>query len=239
MKMNKIKSTLFMLTLSMGCLMACKKDKTPEPVPEPEFVEVSAHVKKYKNGTIVVNKLPMPDLKDISTRGYFNFDKMAFVDAGKLKTKEWDIVFEGLYAGTVFPNNGNTEEDFPWFGNAAKVIFSGIVKPFDEVTALPDNFVFPTGKTNLSTAESNTEIARTNPIYWGYTTLDVDGGFSHFGVWKGKTFLWKLDDGRVVKFELINVYNNAPEENNIKSVPGYLSFRYFIGKAGSKDLKTN
>ncbi|SHG35633.1 HmuY family protein [Pedobacter caeni] len=237
--MNKIKSILFMLTLSMGCLVACKKDKTPDPVPEPEFVEVSAHVKKYKNGTVVVNRLPMPDLKDISTRGYFNFDKMAFVDAGKLKTKEWDIVFEGLYAGTVFPNNGNTEEDFPWFGNAAKVIFSGIVKPFDEVTALPDNFVFPTGKTNLSTAESNTEIARTNPIYWGYTTLDVDGGFSHFGVWKGKTFLWKLDDGRVVKFELINVYNNAPEENNIKSVPGYLSFRYFIGKAGSKDLKTN
>lgn len=233
-----MKSTLFLLILSIGCLTACKKDKTPEPVPEPEFVEVAAHIKKYRNGTVEVNKLPMPDLKDPGSRAFFSFDKMAFVDAGKVKTKEWDIVFESLYAATIFPNNGNTEEDFPWFGNTAKVMFSGIVKPFDEVAALPDDFVFPTGKTNLSTAESNTETGRNNPIYWGYMAFDVDGGFSHFSAWKGKTFIWKLDDGRFVKFELINAYNNAPEENSSKSVPGYLSFRYFIGKPGSRDLKT-
>lgn len=239
MRMNKIKSVLVLLILSAGCLMACKKDKAAEPIQEPDFVQVSPQIKKYKNGMVEVTRLPMPDLKDPSSRGFFNFDKMSFVDAGKVKTKEWDIVFESLYAATVFPNNGTTEEEFPWFGNDAKVQFSGIVKPFDEVTALPDNFVFPGGKSNLSTAEFDNDESRKNPIYWGFMAFDVDGGFSHFQAWKGKVFIWKLDDGRFVKFELSNVYNNAPDANNSKSVPGYLSFRYFVGKPGSRDLKTN
>lgn len=235
--MKRVTKMLFVAAVSLSLFAACKKDKTAEPTPEPDFTEVSKYVKKYKNGAVEVTKYPM-DTTNITDRKYFNFDKMAFVDASKAKTNEWDIAFETLYALTILPNNGKANENFPWFGNTTNVVVGGIIKPYDELTAIPDDFTFPAKLTNLTTAEFDNTETRKSLITWANEVYNTDGEFSHLVIWKGRSFIWKLNDGRYVKFEMINSYNNAPEKNGLKSRPGYLSFRYFVAKAGSKDVNT-
>lgn len=54
-----------------------------------------------------------------------------------------------------------------------------------------------------------------------------------------RTFVFRTNEGSYVKLEIQNIYKDNPEIPTPKSEKGYLSFRYFIQKDGSRNLNTN
>nr|WP_068891685.1 HmuY family protein [Pedobacter panaciterrae] len=234
-----LKFTTLIGLIAVFSLAACKKDKSSTPEPEPDFVQVSQYIKKYKNGVIEVSKYPVDTTRTNSMMlDYFNFEKMQFIAADKAGTKDWDIVFRGKWLQFVFPNNGTADEESPWYGNDTDGKVTGFVKPFDEVLVAPNDSQYGGDDPNNLTFTADNAESRNVWAFWGYTVSNEAGQFSYAIPDANKTTVWKLDDGRHVKFQLINIYNNDPKDNSTASKRGYLSFRYFIAKSGSTDLKT-
>lgn len=236
-----LKNTILVLALSAACLTACKKDNGEKEPEQAQFEQVSKYIKKYTTGLVEVTQLPLPDTISRRARSYFSFDKMDFVDASKVMTQEWDFHIRGLEASVIWPNNGVTvDEEQPWYENTARVNVKSIFKKFDEVNEVPSDMVFDNDKNNnvISTAGYDREPYTLSAFYWAYDAYDIDGVHTHYIPYTNRTHIFKLTDGRYVKFQMINTYNNTPDKNSATSRKGYLSFRYIISKAGSKDLKT-
>lgn len=235
-----IKKTIFLLALSAVGFTACKKDKIEEEPVQPDFEQVTKYIKKYKSGVIEFSKYPV-DSVDITAKGFFNFDKMAFISPDKVKTSEWDMVIDNGYATVIYPNNGvSAEEESAWFGNSSRIMVNHVLKSFDDVDAVPADLVFGNDRNvnAIGVGEKGTEPYLSTPVYWGYFAYDIDGNATHVVPFTGRTSIFKLADGRYVKFQMINTYNNEPDKNSATSKWGFCSFRYFISKAGSTDIKT-
>lgn len=238
------KQTILALTILVTVFSACKKDKATEPEKVADFTQVSKYIKKYNNGVIEVTQLPIPDTTAANRRKWtlFSFDKMDFVDAAKVKTADWDFGFQAREVSVISANNGITsDEESPYHESPARVYLKSFFGKFEEATEVPAALNFDTDYDDynvIGTAGENIKDYNQFPFYWAYYSLNVDKEPTHLIPYTNNYSIFKLTDGRYVKFQMINTYNNAPEKNNPKSSKGYLSFRYFISKAGSKDLKT-
>lgn len=232
------------LALSITAFTSCKKDKDPEPEVKPDFEQVSKYVKKYNNGVIEVTQLPIPDTTDANRRNwtFFSFEKIGFVTIDKSKTAEWDFGFQSRSIHAIWANNGITgdEEAISWEG-AGRVYVKSIFSKFDDLEKVPDGLNFETQYNDynvIGVAQENRQEYTQFPFYWAYNEYNIDKEFTHMIPFTNNIHLFKLTDGRYVKLQVINTYNNTPDKNSPKSRPGYVSFRYYISKAGSTDLKT-
>jgi heme-binding HmuY-like protein len=239
-----LKSTALVLLTSLSVLTACKKDKDPEPEPKPDFEQVSKYIKKYNNGVIEITRMPVPDTTATNRRAwaYFSFDKMEFVSKDKVMTKEWDMGFQGRTVYVITGNNGiaGNEEDLYW-QNESRVYIKSFFSKFDDFNAVPANIDLTKdydAYNVISSAQENLPVYTQFPFYWAYYNYNIDKEFTHLVPYTNCIHLFKLTDGRYVKLQLINTYNNEPEKNSPSSRPGYISMRYYISKAGSTDLKT-
>ncbi|MES2454663.1 MAG: HmuY family protein [Bacteroidota bacterium] len=232
------------LTISITALASCKKDKDPEPEVKPDFEQVSKYIKKYNSGVIEVTQLPIPDTTDANIRSWtlFNFDKMEFVASSKIASGEWDFGFQGKTVSVIWANNGLTgDEESPNWEGPGRVYVKSFFSKFDDMEKVPDGVKFEVldnSRNVIGSAAENRQEYTQFAFYWAYNEYNIDKEFSHKVPFTNNIHVFKLTDGRYVKIQLINTYNNTPDKNSVKSRPGYLSFRYYISKAGSTDLKT-
>ncbi|MFB9076125.1 HmuY family protein [Flavobacterium procerum] len=250
MKTLKIVSlfTLFVLALS-----ACSNDdKEAAPEPEPDFVQIDDYTKKYKNGMVEVTYAPV----DITTERpalqyvYYDFDKMAFVKPADPKTEAWDITFTSRRTTTFAPygvicahNSTITDTRAPWTTgtDAFNVTGSYIPKSFDEVETVPDDLKYSFDKAAgyITGVGAYDDPSYIDTNISGFYVNSTETGLALYYVpYANKCYIIKLNDGRLVKFEFTNIYKNKPADNNKDSEKGYLSFRYYVAKPGSKDVKT-
>ncbi len=239
-----------LIALFIFAFSACKKDSEPTPVPEPEsdFEQVDQYTKKYKNGVVEISYYPMDiTLPTTSQYAYYSFDKMGFIKSVDPKTDNWDIVFQSLssaYYGTFACHYGKASSNgILWAtGTDAFNVKGGyILKTFYELETVPADFTYSMSTKSGIVAGSGTkdDPAFANGAAIGYFVNNTETGLPIYMVkYTNKCYIFKLTDGRFVKFDLINVYNNKPADNNKDSKPGYLSFRYYVAKAGSTDVKT-
>lgn len=236
----KILKQLPIIGLIILTSSACKKDKAPEPEVDdtPAFEQVDEYTKKYKNGVVEVTNYPI-DVTRSNARQYdfYSFDQAAFT--GNLRDEPpatWDIVFrQGL---AIWLNNGEAEfnEEMSWYGNDSKVLVSGIKKPFDEVTEVPSGLDFNEFYLVKTTSEPTQKDFWLN---WAWDVTNTETGTAMYVTpFTDRSHIFKLTDGRYVKFQFINCHDTKPEENGANSKWGFISFRYFIAKAGSTDVKT-
>jgi hypothetical protein len=223
------------LTLCLtGAMFACKDDKDTDvkPVDEKKDSIVNENVTIKANGVVEINSLPVPAT---STLNYnlFSFTKMGLVGAKEdsINTASWDLAFRG--AGLIMaPNWGGTAPDY-WDGvdkfamNASDVMVVGYEDTtFDAVTTAPaaSAFIHTVGM-DVSQPVYNTE----------------SGELIYFNFPKNLVHVFKLNDGRYVKFQYISIYKGAPATptaENYKNDFGYWTFKYFISAKGSTDLTT-
>ncbi|WP_316789156.1 HmuY family protein [Pedobacter frigoris] len=236
-----LKATTLLLLLTIGSFTACKKDKAAEPEPDlgPEFVQLSDHIKKYRNGVVEVSKYPIDMTRKNSLKlDYYSFDENKFLTADKATSKEWHIVFRGF--NSPFNTNAGSVANSPWTGNGSDVRVSGILKKFDDVSTVNAgelNFAAPLSTGVLAYMYSEVPYAQASG-YWAKELYDELGEFTHLDIDPNRTFIIKLNDGRYVKFQYINMYKDDVGKITAASEKGFLSFRYFVAKSGSTDIKT-
>ncbi len=234
-----LKLTTLIWLMAVISFSACKKDEaTSDPVPESE--KLTEYVTRYKNGVIEVNNYPIDMTRSNGKkRDYFSFDDHAFLPLDKAAGLEWDILFSG--ANTfIYTNDGTFDEESAYYGNTSAVRVCGIKKNFDEVnTVVPAelNFTSGTSFAIIPYSPIATPFAELKQ-YWSELIFTEAGNVSHLKPDPNRCFIIRLNDGRYVKFQYINIYKNPAAENSATSEKGFLSFRYFIAKAGSTDVKT-
>jgi hypothetical protein len=237
----KLKITTLLLITAAMTFSACKKDKT-EPEPEnlgPEFVQLSEHIKKYRNGVVEVSKYPIDMTRKNSLKNdYFSFDENKFLTEDKANSKDWHIVIRGF--NSLIVTNNSTVLNAPWTGNGSDVRTSGLLRNFDEVNnveAAALDFAGPYS-TAIGAYSYHDLPYEQVPAFWAKEQYDELGDFTFLKPDPNRTFIIKLNDGRYVKFQYINIYKDDVDKLSPTSEKGFLSFRYFVAKAGSTDVKT-
>lgn len=223
------------LTLCLtGAIFACKDDKDTAvtPVDEKKDSIVNEYVTIKANGVVEINSLPIP-ATSFMNYNLFSFEKMGLVGVGEdsIRTASWDLGFMGSGL-TMAPNWGGTAPDY-WDGvdkfamNPSDVSVVGYEDTtFDAITAAP-----PVSKFVHTLAMSVQQ-----PVYNSET-----GDLEYFTFPKRTVFVFKLNDGRYVKFQYVSYYKGAPETPTAeiyKNDSGYWTFKYFISAKGSTDLTT-
>lgn len=243
---------LSLFALFIFAFSACNNDDNTEPEPEPAFVQIDQYTKKHKNGVVEVSYAPVDiTLGYDGEYAYYSFDKMGFIKPVDPKTDNWDIVFTSRlslnfapYAAVACHYGKASNNSIPWATGTDDFNVTGgfILKTFDELETVPTDLTY---SMNTKTGILVGIAAFDDPNYLigasgGYYVNSTETGDPlYYAKYTNKCHIVKLNDGRFVKFDFINIYNNKPEDNNKDSQKGFLSFRYFIAKAGSTDVKTN
>lgn len=242
-KMKTLKY-LSIITLILISGTACKKTTPSAPDVDdiPEFVQLDQYTKKYKNGVVEVTYLPVDTTRKAGEiRDYYNFESSKMISADQVLTDKWDIAFQGRYSYSVYHNLSKTNVNQPWRNpdGIIKVSYAFVLKNFDEVNEVSTDLEFESTDQGPAMGTGADITYEKYGNAWAYDVADPEvNEFLYTIPFKNKTTIFKLNDGRYVKFQYINNYNNKPEENSVKSKRGSLSFRYFIAKKGSTDLKT-
>lgn len=230
---------------------ACSKNEkvaTPEEALVPPKV-ISEYIKQdAKTGVYQVTNLPL-----VTTGGkyeqegftqhkmykplYFNLGKAEIVTDDKATGLEWDLVFmdaNALLNGAALFNNG-TVNNRPWSKNGSLVIGAFITEDFDNVKNIPSEVNF---SQKAISAQYSGPLAQS----WALMMNTELGLLSYYAPQKNLTFVIRLNDGRLVKFAMQNIYKvndvTKPYESNATSTGGFLTFKYAVFPKGSTDLNT-
>ncbi|SEL98462.1 hypothetical protein SAMN05216436_10169 [bacterium A37T11] len=245
------KRYLLALFVAVVSIQACSNDDDKLPVPEPEpeepeFLQISDHIKRYRNGVIEISNYLVDTTKsNANAYDFYSIKDTSFVTDDKnaelVKTDAWDFCFQGLWRQQLYPNNGKMQtQSRPWYGNSTNALITMVKTSFDDLTTVPSDIKFPELTDGYYPQNYVIPDVPDNnyQIYWASRSYTEAGDFAYFIPLIDRCYIFKLDDGRYVKFQFVNIYNNAPEENTISSKRGYVSFRYFVSEKGSLDLST-
>ena len=240
------------LFFAAALFAACSKDEVNKPEEEvvvPPKVISECIKQDVKTGVYQVTNLPLTPtggnyaqeiVKQYKVHKplYFNFTTAAIVTEDKAAGLEWDVVFmdANTYHNSAILLNNGTINNRPWSQNGSVVLAAYIAEDFDNVKNVPSDLNFTLK--NVPPQSTSTPLASSWAVY-SYTEA---GTFSYYIPQKNLTYVIKLNDGRYVKLCVQNVYQVAditkPYESSATSVNGFITFKYFIAPAGSKDLNT-
>ncbi|MBP3942087.1 HmuY family protein [Sphingobacteriaceae bacterium WQ 2009] len=150
--------------------------------------------------------------------------------ANYLPTENWDLAFTGEYNSTLYTNNSLLKDNPAYQGKGTHQIVL-LNEAYDKVLVAPSDATF-----NASTINSFGMAANVNSAGWFSYNMS-----SHLvSVLPNKTYVLKLSNGQFAKLQMINVYKGNPQAITDLNWPQpYFTFKYFVQKDGSRNLKTN
>ncbi|HRE51651.1 MAG TPA: HmuY family protein [Flavitalea sp.] len=154
-----------------------------------------------------------------------------------LKTDEWDIAFTGDMNSTVFLNNGRSK-----YGPAtgSPVTISSLWPydyGYDFMNEAPDDDFFDNKPADEMQIGYASEFGPGVNSWYEFGSTFIAKPFPY----KGYYLRLEQKDGSFLygKLQLISMYKGAPEVLTDRNWPSpYLTFRYFIQKDGSRNLRT-
>lgn len=189
-----------LLMLTAGALSSCKKDKAPEKE------ETNSYYKLER----VENLAPaIVGAKSF----YFNFETKQEVAAEQVKSTSWDMAFGGMSASMISGNNGADEGNYG-FESTGKGGVLILEKPFEEVTDVPADADFKTGKDVVGPDKGGSFSTTT-----GWYLYDFDASVRGEGnplkqhvayaLPESRTVVIRTANGDYAKIKMISCYKNA------------------------------
>lgn len=214
---------ILMLAVCIGLCCSCTKNSDGTDTPD--------------NASIWIKDLPGDTAARMSGGGsasfktlYFNLDsgKAVTISEADKATTKWDLAFTGPYNSEVYVNYGGYEYN-PGYGGPGKGAVVQIEKPYAQVNNAPSDAEFSKSLLTKIGWESGSNGG------WFFYSMD-----NHIAVpIKNRTFTIRTASGKYAKLELLNVYKgNPPVVTDLYWPAPYLTFRYFIQKDGSSNLRT-
>ena len=189
------------------------------------------------------------EMEDKSTL-YYSLADNKEVTADYRKTNRWDVAFSGLYSSFMSGNNGADAGNFG-AGTDATGGICILEQPFDEVTSIPADDQFKTGKEIYGTDENGSF-----GVGKGWYLYDFDGDQVRDGAYDNRhiayalgepltlkngktvgarTLVLKTAKGDYAKIKMISVYKNIfKREDFLRTSPKmYFTFEYVMVPKGS------
>lgn len=247
-KYINMKTSIFILLIAV-CTFGCKKSDVIEP--EPEVTEPTT--------TIAYNKLLRVEnfaatLRDDATTTpptiYFSLEGKAAVTTDYAKTNRWDVAFGGLYNSFLSGNNGSATTNYG-YGTSGKGGILILEQAFDDVTDVPADALFKTGKDVVGTDDAGDYGVGMGWYLYDFNGLKVgDGSYdkqhvayalstaltlANGTVIKPRTVVVKTAKGNYAKIKMISCYKDAfTLAQWSRDVPHmYFTFEYVLVPAGS------
>jgi|GEM_PF-826645 len=248
MKTRKSLFNYLYVALCAGLLFgACSKDddQTPPEEPKEAFTIINEYTKQDTNGVVYVTNYPIDQTavlddaaQSLSGYTYFDFNTNQFVPIDQvISPTAWDIAFKGKDGGDIYFNGFGMNNNFyenPPNGDVRVAYLRG---DFDELTEVPEESAFTHRYYILRNDEAYaSQYFQTWAITEG-TATEVTNAIPI----ENNLYVFKLTDGRYVKFKMISNYKGGttePTEDDYKNNQGYLTFKYYVSEEGSIDLTT-
>lgn len=212
--------TFLALLLTTAIISACTKDEV-----KPELQD---------SKSLVIKDLP-GDVGNTVGSGkefapfYFSLTTGTKKDPSQVLSAEWDLAFTKEYNALLVANNGK-EQGTPGFGGPGKAKIIIVNQSYDKITQAPPAAEFDNDGIPHFGWDSG------NGIGWFFYDLKT-----HIAVpVKNRTFVLRTADGKYAKLEMVSMYKGAPATVSDLNWPApYFTFRYFLQKDGSGNLKSN
>jgi hypothetical protein len=238
-----------LMLLSVLCFAACKKTDITEPetvVPEPQTTVAYNKLLRVENLVAILEN----NTTTAAPTVYFSLETKASVPESYGKTNRWDVAFGGLYNSFISGNNGSVAANYG-YGTSGKGGVLILEKAFSEVTDVPADALFKTGKDVIGTDDAGDYGVGTGWYLYDFNGLKVgDGSYDkqHVAyalseeltlksgtVIKPRTIVVKTAKGNYAKIKMISCYQNAYTIAQwSRDVPHmYFTFEYVLVPAGS------
>ncbi|WP_443938657.1 HmuY family protein [Pedobacter sp. MW01-1-1] len=235
-----------MLLIASVFTVGCKKT---EVVTEPEEVIVPVAFNTIHR----VENLPASTDNNSATAApviYFSLETKELKEAKDAKTTRWDIAFGGLFNSFLSGNNGSASTNFG-YGSAGKGGVLILEKAFNEVTDIPADALFKTGKNIIGTDDAGDYGSGTGWYLYDYTGLKMGTGMYEkqhvaYSLAEGltllngteispRTIVVKTANGNYAKVKIISCYKDAFQISDwSRDIPHmYFTFEYVLAAAGS------
>lgn len=223
--LKTVKISTFLM-LAIGVLFSCKKDK--EPVEEtPDFYYKLERVENFASAT------------DKATKIYFSFKTKKEVEATQVKTMEWDMAFGGMMTSLISGNNSVDAANYGVGSNAIGGI-AIVEKPFDQVTDVPAESEFKTGKDVYGMDKEGAYGTGTGWYLYDMSgTIKGDGSEQKkhvaYAMPEKRTLVIRTAKGDYAKIKMISLYKDAfTADKMFKDTPkSFFTFEYVVVPKGS------
>ncbi len=170
---------------------------------------------------------------------YFNFDTKAEVAAASEKTADWDLAFGGTNVSFMSGNNGSDAANYG-SGNTTTGGVLVIEKPFDEVTAVPADAEFKTGKDIVGMDKEGAFSTSIGWYLYDFTGLVRGDGSARkkhvvYAMPEKRTVVIRTAKGDYAKIKMISCYKDALTADKwFQDVPFmFYTFEYVVVPKGS------
>jgi hypothetical protein len=216
-----------LLMLTVGVLSSCKKDKEPDQEEEP------THYYKLER----VENLA-PTVSDAASF-YFNFETKKEVVATKVKSTDWDLAFGGSMVCALSGNNGTDEANFG-IGSGAKGGILVLEKPFEQVTDVPADADFQTGKNLIGLDKTGAFATATGWLLYDHFGTVRGGGKDDkksvaYAMTENRTVVVRTANGDYAKIKMISCYKDlfTADKWFTTSPKMFYTFEYVVVPKGS------
>ncbi len=244
---NSIRYSFFICALATVTLQyACNKENV-----NPEDIEETNNYYKL----IRVENLPIAPTDEGSTPNpadhyLYSLSENRTIPIDSANSTKWDLAFGGMFTSFLSANNGAAEDNYGK-GSAAEGGIAIIESTFDEVTEIPQNIEFQTGKDLIGTDDQGFFGEGIGWYLYDFTGLTVREGAEedkHIAyalaepitkkdgtIVKPRTVILKTAKGDYAKIKMISCYKDLfNQELWKKGAPiMYATFEYVIIPAGS------
>ncbi|MFD2940249.1 HmuY family protein [Flavobacterium notoginsengisoli] len=252
LKMYQVLKTFLLSFFSMMFLASCSSGDESSPAPDPDGGNPSETTNYYKVIRVENFGYTLADGNEYEdkTTLYYSLADNKEMGSEYRKTNRWDLAFSGLYSSFMSGNNGKDPGNFGAGTSASGGIYI-VDKSFEEVTEIPAENLFKTGKEVYGTDENGAFGSGK-----GWYLYDFDGDLVRDGSYDNKhiayalgtplilksgktvaarTLILKTANGDYAKIKMISVYKNLfKREEFTRTAPKmYFTFEYVLIPKGS------
>lgn len=219
---------------------ACSKSGDPIPDPIDPLIPTGT-VPYYKLQRVENFAAPTDDANPTApaVTVFYSLENKEIVPANYAQTTRWDIAFGGLYNSFMSGNNGKTGNNY---GNGGAGTGGVLIldKPFNEVTDVPADAQFKTGKDLIGTDDSGDFGEGTGWYLYDFAgTIRGDGSYNKqhvaYALPEKRTVIIRTGNGNYAKVKMISCYKDAfTSELWFRETPHmYFTFEYVLVPKGS------
>lgn len=250
---KSVTGSIAILCLVVLSFSACSKKDAVNPDPTPEMPARDADKVPYYKLQRVENLAAQTDDQNPTTPKteiLFSLDYKKEQPASYAKTSFWDVSLSGLYNSFLSGNN-NADAANTGYQGPGKGGITVLQKTFDEVTAIPADNEFKTGKGLIGTDDAGAFGQGTGWYLYDFGGTTVGDGsdtkvhvayalgnplkLANGTILPARTIIVKTAAGDYAKIKMISCYKDVftPDQMFTNTPHMYFTFEYVIVPAGS------
>ncbi|MFT3824977.1 MAG: HmuY family protein [Chitinophagaceae bacterium] len=239
------RSVITVIAILATSIISCKKEGTNNDTSNPSDTVATDAGMFYKLHRVENFQGDTTDNAPTSVKAtlYYSLEENISRTDSYQKTSRWDLAFGGLYNSFISGNNGSDSKN-NGYGTTGKGGILVLAQAFDNVTDIPADSLFKTGKDIAGTDDSGSFGQGTGWYLYDFNgNILGDGSYDKqhvaYALPATRTVVVRTAKGNYAKLKMISCYKNAFTATQwFRNTPHmYFTFEYVLVPQGSKKFE--